>query len=339
MKRHLPWGTLALTALAVLLLVWVFRGVSWSEVLAILAELDGRDLLVLALLNAAIFGCYTARWWLILCGMGQRIPFGRLTLYRLTTFAISYFTPGPHFGGEPYQVYSTAQWHGVPVGTSIAAVALDKLVEMLVNFTLITAGVVVLLGTRLGLAEGQEIRLVVVAVALLMLPVGFMVAQWQGHLPFTWLILHIWRRRRMPRWFRAVRQAEEQAGAIWRHQPWAIAMALLVTLLSVVGMVVELWLLATMLKLPLGFLDVLSAFVVLRLAILLPMPAGLGAIEAGLVMAMTSLGLEPNAGLSLALVIRARDILFGVSGLAIGGAHVWERVAAGEKSVERADLD
>jgi uncharacterized protein (TIRG00374 family) len=336
MKRwHISWSTLALIVLACLLLVWVLRGITLDEVLATLAELDGRDLALLALVNVVVFVSFALRWWLLLCGLGHRIPFWRLTLYRLTSFSISYFTPGPHMGGEPYQVYATTQWHRIPASKAIAAVALDKLVEMLVNASLITAGVVLLFGTRLGLAEGQEMRLAAGAVALLALPVGVLAAQWQGHLPISWLILYIWRRRKMPRWFRAVRQAEDQAVAIWHQQPWALGTALLATLISMAGAIYEFWLMATMLKLPLSFLDVLSAFVVLRLAILLPMPAGLGAIEAGLAMAMASLGLDANAAVSMALVIRGRDLLLGIAGLGVGGVHVWERVAAGEKSVER----
>ena len=68
------------------------------------------------------------------------------------------------------------------------------------------------------------------------------------------------------------------------------------------------------------------------------MPAGLGALEAGLAMAMVSLGLDPDRGVSMALVIRARGIVLGVSGLAAGGVHVFERAAAGEESVEHVDF-
>ena len=50
-------------------------------------------------------------------------------------------------------------------------------------------------------------------------------------------------------------------------------------------------------------------------------------------------GLDPSAGVSMALVIRARDVIMGLSGLAAGGIHVFERAAAGEESVEHADLD
>ncbi len=337
MNRRIPWGKLALTALAVLLLFLVFRNISLNQVIRTLRELDGIDLLLLASVNTVVFVFFGIRWWLLLCALDQRVPFGRLLLYRLTSFAISYFTPGPHFGGEPYQVYATTQWHNVPVGTAIAAVALDKLLEMLVNFALLTAGVVLLLGTRLGLAKGLEIQLTVSAVLLMAIPVALMIAQWRGYRPLTWLVLHIWRRRKLPAWYLPLRQSEEQASYIWREHPRIVALALAATLVSLAGMILEFWLLASVLKLPLPFLDVLSAFVVVRIAILLPMPAGLGALEAGLAMAMVSLGLDPSAGVSMALVIRARDIILSVSGLAVGGVHVFERTAAGEESVEHVD--
>ena len=263
----------------------------------------------------------------------------RLWLYRLTSFAISYFTPGPHFGGEPYQVYATTQWHNVPLGTAIAAVALDKLLELLVNFALLTAGVILLLGTRLGLAKGLEIEVTIAAVLLMAIPVALMIAQWRGHRPLSWLVVHIWRRRKLPTWYPPLRQSEERASYVWREHPRIVALALLTTLVSLSGMILEFWLLVSVLSLPMPFLDILAAFVVVRIAILLPMPAGLGALEAGLAMATASLGLDPSAGVSMALVIRARDVIMGLSGLAAGGIHVFERAAAGEESVEHADLD
>jgi uncharacterized membrane protein YbhN (UPF0104 family) len=51
------------------------------------------------------------------------------------------------------------------------------------------------------------------------------------------------------------------------------------------------------------------------LSFLLPIPAGLGALEAGQVFALGALGYSPVQAISLALLIRARDLLFGGLGV------------------------
>jgi len=74
-------------------------------------------------------------------------------------------------------------------------------------------------------------------------------------------------------------------------------------------------------------LQAATALVAARIAILLPMPAGLGALEASQALAMSSLGLDPAYGVAIALLIRGRDVLLGLSGLALGGARVWQHAS------------
>jgi uncharacterized membrane protein YbhN (UPF0104 family) len=64
--------------------------------------------------------------------------------------------------------------------------------------------------------------------------------------------------------------------------------------------------------------QVMLALTAARLAFLLPVPAGLGSLEAGQVLAMGLLGVNPAVAISLSLVIRARDLFFGGAGLWIG---------------------
>jgi uncharacterized membrane protein YbhN (UPF0104 family) len=64
---------------------------------------------------------------------------------------------------------------------------------------------------------------------------------------------------------------------------------------------------------------VLIALTAVRIAFLLPMPAGLGMLEAGQVLAMGLIGVNPALGVSLSLLIRIRDVIFGGLGLWLGG--------------------
>jgi uncharacterized membrane protein YbhN (UPF0104 family) len=59
-----------------------------------------------------------------------------------------------------------------------------------------------------------------------------------------------------------------------------------------------------------------------RVAILLPLPAALGALEASQALAMRLLGQSPAAGVSLSVLIRVRDLLLGVIGLGLAGVLV-----------------
>ena len=64
--------------------------------------------------------------------------------------------------------------------------------------------------------------------------------------------------------------------------------------------------------------QILLALTAARLAFLTPIPGGLGALEAGQVFALSAMGFDPSLGISVAVVIRVRDVLLGSAGLVWG---------------------
>ena len=168
--RWLPW------LLSVALLVWVIRLVPLDEVLAALRQLRSGEIAALIVANAVVLLAITARWGLLLRGQGYGVPFAALFGYRLAVFGLSYFTPGPHVGGEPLQVLLVEREHGVPRSVALAAVALDKAIEFGVNFTFLLLGVAAVLRWRIVPADVGRQALGLVA-ALLALPVLYVAAE------------------------------------------------------------------------------------------------------------------------------------------------------------------
>lgn len=331
----ITWQQLLLPLLSVALLVWVARTISLRETINTLRQLGTSELALLVVINIIVLTTFTGRWWLLLRTLGHRIPIWRLMGYRLTAFAISYFTPGSHFGGEPYQVYAVSHYHNVPVPVSIAAITLDKLLEMLINLAFLVAGALVLITMQSGLSGWIEAQVVVYAVLLLSIPSVLLVMLWRGRHPLTGLIAFIGRLIRRPleqaSWARVVRQSEAQAIWVCREHPRMVGLAFVITLFTWIGVIWEYWLLTSMLELALTTKQLIASLVAARIAILLSVPAGLGALEAGQMLAMSSVGLDPNVGVAIAVVIRARDVVSGLVGLALGGAHIWQKVEIAEE--------
>jgi uncharacterized membrane protein YbhN (UPF0104 family) len=104
-----------------------------------------------------------------------------------------------------------------------------------------------------------------------------------------------------------------------RGSPRGLALAGAFTLASW-GLLLGEWALA------LSFLDihltpgeVIAVVTAARLALFVPLPGAAGALEAALVLALTTLGVDSAQALSLAVVIRVRDVAFGAVGLWLGG--------------------
>jgi uncharacterized protein (TIRG00374 family) len=314
----LMWGIVAA------LLVWVLATVPLGDALAALARLRVWQIAVLMIGNAAILILFAARWWFILRALGHAVPYASLTSYRWAAYGITYFTPGSQFGGEPLQVYLSQRRHGLPTPTAITSVALERLLELVGNFTILAAGVVITLG---GPLVGSAVRAegIAASLGLLMIPVGFLAATWAGRHPITWLLRRLPARLRqsdrLQRLIEGAADSELQATTLIRQRPWTVVEAMLVSGVAWIAMFAEMWLAVAFLGLPLTPVQLVAVMTAARIAILLPSPGGLGTLEAGQVWVFAALGLDPALGLSLSLIVRLRDVLFAGAGLA-WGAHL-----------------
>jgi uncharacterized protein (TIRG00374 family) len=107
-----------------------------------------------------------------------------------------------------------------------------------------------------------------------------------------------------------------------------------VSLLTWMMLVGEYWLMLTFLGIQLDLLETIAVLTIARFAFLTPLPGGLGALEAGQMLALSSLGYSSAAGLSLALLIRGRDLFFGGLGLVLGSFYLGRRPFTPESLVE-----
>jgi hypothetical protein len=87
----------------------------------------------------------------------------------------------------------------------------------------------------------------------------------------------------------------------------------------VAGILAEYALMLAFLGVRLGALQVVASLTALQLAFLMPLPGGLGALEASQVFALGAFGQPVALAISLTLLQRARDLLNGGLGLLLAG--------------------
>ncbi|VAW36092.1 hypothetical protein MNBD_CHLOROFLEXI01-3847 [hydrothermal vent metagenome] len=308
---------IVLWGLAILLLWLLMRTVSLAAVVETLGRLRWWQVGVLALLNGSVLLALNGRWWLILRGLGYELPFWQLLGHRLAAFGVSYFTPGPQFGGEPVQVLLVERLHGVPRSTAIAAVSLDKTVELLLNFTFLAVGVLAVLQAGLfGAAVG--VGTAVWALLLLLPPLLYLWLVWLGKRPISGLLS--WAQSKvqagwLDRVQTAVAHSEAQMNSLCQHNPRELMASIIVSLISWGLLIAEFYSMVTFLGLSVTGLQLIGLLTAARIAFLLPLPGGLGTLEASQIWALGLLGFNPAAGIGLSLLIRARDVLLGLLGL------------------------
>ncbi len=321
MKRK-KWLSVLFWVVAIGLLLLLVRSVGVTAVLDSLAQLQIWQIFLLILLNGAVILLVTARWWFILWGMGWRLPLGMLIGHRLAAFGVSYFTPGPHFGGEPVQVLLVEKVHGVPRRTAVSAVAIDKTLELITNFAFVVLGVMLLLRWGLfGQTGGRSI--VLFFVVLLLFPLLYLLGIWRGKRPLSnllHLLKPIWQFRAAwaevyERMVNALADSEAQATEFCHEAPRFFVLALFVSVLGWLFLLTEFVFMLTFLGADLSLLEGMLVLTAVRIAYLLPLPGGIGSVEAAMILMLNLLGQNPAIALSASVLIRGRDVLLGVLGL------------------------
>jgi hypothetical protein len=303
---------------------WSLKDISITAVVENFRQVGWQALFALILLNVFIFLLLSFRWWMMIRAQGYHISLWSIAAYRLAGFGVTYFTPGPQIGGEPVQVYLLKDRESVQLAAAAVSVTLDKLVELIANFSFLVFGAGLLVFNGM-LNYPTSWSLIIIPLVLLTVPILYFVALRAGHHPITATLERI----NVPilglikekGWGAVLEDVETQAARFSRDHMPVLFFAALLSVGIWALMVFEFGWMLRFLGVQLEPLQVLLALTAARIAFLMPIPAGLGTLEASQVLAMGLIGVNPLIGIGASLLIRARDILFGVVGLGLGGFH------------------
>jgi uncharacterized protein (TIRG00374 family) len=308
-----------------LVVAWyALRGVAWVEVLELFSGIDFLAILSIVAINLLMLPVMTARWWLLLRALGTPVSLLSVCAYRTAANAISYLTPGPHFGGEPLSVYLLHHRQKISVAAATASVAVDRLLELLASFVVLTLCLVNLAFAEINpFSGGQQLSIVIGVLALFCL---ILFALFTGKRPFSRSVLLISRLHgkyfdqissRTGSLMDTIVQGESMAEALFYRHRYQF---LLINLLSFghwIAIFAEFWLMSFFLGVSLSFWQMTAVVAVARLAFFTPFPAGIGVLESALPWVTATLGLGSALGFSLLLIIRLRDLLFSLAGLGL----------------------
>ena len=169
----LSWRGIIGIALSAVLLWWTLRDVSLAVVWAELRRSNGWLFLFSTIASTVIFPLRARRWQTILEPVAPGQPFG--ALWRATAVGMMANNVLPARAGEIARAYALTRQTGVPLSTSIASLAVDRLFDMLVLLLLAVAAFLdpafpreaQIAGQTIGtLAQGSVVLMVLLFAAL-----------------------------------------------------------------------------------------------------------------------------------------------------------------------------
>ncbi|HUG34559.1 MAG TPA: lysylphosphatidylglycerol synthase transmembrane domain-containing protein [Anaerolineales bacterium] len=313
----------AIYAVLAVLLYFALRNAPLDEIWMTLSQLQLWQIGVLLGLNLFIYALITLRWWIIVRAENKLVGYFPLLLVRVAVFGVSYFTLGPHVGGEPLQVFHLQRKYKFTYMHATASVILDKLLELLANFFLLSLGLTAIVQAGILSTNGNSSWLSLIGLVILCLwPPIHIILLYRQIYPLSVFLRAIPLIRKNAKPVRFIAASERLAGAFCRRHLPSLLLAIAVSLCAGAGMVGEFALIVNFLHIQLPFWQTVSAWTAGWLSLLAPLPGGLGALEASQVFALGLFGISASTAISVTLIMRGRDIIIGGIGLLLAGRGV-----------------
>jgi len=298
------------------LLYFALRNTPLVQIWNTLRKLQGWQIFALLGLNIVIYILIALRWWLIVHAENKAVFFLPLLATRVAVFGVSYFTLGPQIGGEPLQVLYLQRNYDMTYTRATSTVVTDKLLEFLANFVLLGIGLTAIIQAGIFSTNGYgSLASLGGLIVLLLWPPIHIILLYHGKYPISKVL----RKFSNNKFVRFIAASERMAGTFCRRHLGSLLSAIFVSLLAALGMIVEFFCITLFLGIHLSFWQTIAAWTAGWLAFLVPLPGGLGALEASQVFALGTFGISAVSAIGVTLLIRARDLLIGGLGLLLVG--------------------
>lgn len=303
---------------ALILLGAILSQLPLTTIIQSLSSLSTQQWIGWLIINLGIIVIACLRWQLICKLLKIPVSLFTLLLIRQAGQAVSFITPGPQFGGEPLQIYWLYQHCKLAIHSALVALGLDRFFELWINFSVLLVAVLLLMSSDSAGAHDWLHLLILLALLLSTLSLLGRLLIKHPDSVLSWLKTLTQRWHHHPKlqsidthWQRLATDLNTALS----QQKSALLQALVLSLVGWAGLIAELAWLLSFLKLQLDFGGFLLILVAIRLAFLLPLPAGIGSLEAALLWAFQFLNLSNESVLGLIALIRLRDVLMLITGL------------------------
>jgi len=299
------------------LAAWILSQLPLEAVLQSVAGLGLEQWLLWIVVNLLIIALLVARWLALIRAMDLEVSFSQLLLVRQAGQLISFVTPGPQFGGEPLQVYWLWKRHKLPGHSAFLSVGMDRFFELWINFAALLMAVLLLaLTVSTELVDWGAIALILSGLVLLLaFVVWFIIRQPERMRSGIERLTRPWKNHpRLGQLHTQWPRMHESLQAVIKEKRPALGQALVLSLLGWVAMISEFWLLLRLVDVDFDLSSFVFLLVVTRLAFLLPLPGGIGSLEAGIFWAFSVLALPLPAATGLIALMRLRDFVVLLAG-------------------------
>ncbi|MBN1793011.1 flippase-like domain-containing protein [Candidatus Woesearchaeota archaeon] len=298
-------------ALGLLLLWLVLRVYPFGDVWSAFKNVTWPLLLGYLLVSFFIMLTFAARWNVLLHAQGHKnITFSELLSYRVIDYGVSYVTPTGKLAGEPVRA-AMCMRNGISFRQALTSITIDKTIELSFTVIMFAIGCFLLILSH-ALSGGYAVFLALLCCFLIFVNWTFYNRMWQGKPIFIALFrfLNLDRLKFLSKYEHAIAEFEKPIIRFYNEERKAYFYALGLTILAFSLSMVEYHFLLKMVGVAPSLGKTFMVFSVVGMSFLIPVPMGLGSLEFMQAWLFRSLALGSAAGVGLAMITRARDMIW-----------------------------
>lgn len=302
--------------LGVFVLVIGYAGV--ENILEVFKSTSILYLLLFFVVSTLIMLLCVYRWKVAIRSFGYDVSYLHILNYGIIGYAVSYLTPTARTGGVPLRAYFLRK-EKIPLTEGLSSVALDKAMELAVNFLFAVFAVLIFI-VPINVSYRFKILSIAVTLSLLGIVLLFFFNLYfkRGFFSTAFRLFNfIPRFKFIRRWMRSVRKLELYVHFFLRYRWKSFIKCSIISALTFVLMVLE----SKFGLLAIGYDAKISCVFLVMAAVaiasLVPIPATLGILEVSEASLFLMLGINPYIGIAFALIIRLKDFLWTAAGLVL----------------------
>lgn len=294
------------------LFIWILRTVGWQEIknsFLVFSGFQGMLILFLTFLTALI-GTWKLRE--ILKSQGAEVPFRNVWRAYLAGFSIRFLMPIIVVGAELFQGYAFKKENSVPWSQGMAAIIIDRILELTVNLAVVFSGGLFFFSI-IGLSS---LKLIMISGGLFsFFLVGICFFYFKAFKKES--ILKIFSKLLNNKLGGQPAEIEKEIFAFFKLRnriKWKIFS---LNFLKAGVMLLRTWLLLAFLDRSASFLPALAVLGFTYLAVMIPIPTALGSHEVIQTFAFSPLGLKAATATAFTMIIRGAELIVALFGIII----------------------
>jgi uncharacterized protein (TIRG00374 family) len=309
--------------LGVAAIIVLYRLIDIKEVIKTFQNTTLTLILMYVIVQMFMLAIITWRWKVVLESQNiKKIKFLRLMKYVTVGIGVSFLTPSGKIGGEPVRAGFISSKENIPLNKAFSSVIIDRAIDITASVLFFVIGMLLMILVFVASPLFTDIILFA-SIILLGLIILFNYRMLRGKKVFqhVFRFLRLNKIKRLNSFEKKLESVEALVIKFYHKDTKYFYQAIGICLLSWLLMFGEYKIAGLMVGQNLTIAQSFLIFSFVGMAYIMPVPMGLGTLEASQVSAFSIIGLGAAPGLALSFLVRLKDFLIAIIGILVLTIH------------------